>query len=433
MLKRSLSLSILIMALLASALAASLHVNAQDGGDNTPPPDGEDVFKYDEPAYIEGGEADWTLTNVNFTSHYPEGFTFESIANSSAGDLVSASVFYSHNPGYDEDVRQRGEVDAATGAVTISVSGTDADDIPPWLEVNFRFRLSDSAGTIYWSEWFVGAEYSDNTRHWDRFESDEVLIFIQEGFPQEAVELSFDAMAQATPIYEQAFGRRLSYKPRMMLFADLATFQEWRGFEYSAGGNVVVGEASSRRGAFVQVLTGGDFYELAYGTVVHEIAHLYQFDLYEGRAPAWFIEGNATYFEFDNFYDYESRVRREAELGNLPRLFVDGGPLPGAAGPDNRGRWGYDVGYTFNKWLMENYGWDAHRAIIERMAEPDELPFYEWEPYFIETLEIVLGLSIDEVESAWRVWLGAPAQAATLIPTPTLEMRFPPTVTPFGQ
>ena len=46
-----------------------------------------------------------------------------------------------------------------------------------------------------------------------------------------------------------------------------------------------------------------------------------------------------------------------------------------------------------------------------------------------EAIGAVTGLSIDEVESRWRVWLGASAVVPTLIPVPTM-ITFP-TVTPF--
>jgi hypothetical protein len=39
-------------------------------------------------------------------------------------------------------------------------------------------------------------------------------------------------------------------------------------------------------------------------------------------------------------------------------------------------------------------------------------------------------MSIVDIELAWRAWLGAQGQFATLVPTPTL-FPFPATVTPY--
>lgn len=411
-------------------IAAYQHPAAAQDGSNTKPDYRE---RYSEPAHVEGGEADWSVTDVVFTSNYPDGFTFTGKATSSAGELSSVSVFFSHNQLWEEDTRIRGEVDAATGEITVVVEGLDADDIPPWVPVNFQWRISDSAGTVYWSEWYVDNEYADNTSQWERYESDDVLIFVEDGFPTEAVNLSIDAMARERPLYEAAFGRLLAYKPRMMLFASEESFDKWRGFDY-ASGTRVVGQSSAVWGAFVQFLYGSDFYELAYGTVVHEIAHLYQFDLYDMRGPGWWIEGNATYFEQEQSYDYEQRVRDLVKINALPRLFDGtGGPIPASPGVDGRGRLGYDVGYTFNKWLIDTYGVETHLELITKLGEPDNVPAYQVLDFFDETLEDVTGKPVLELEGEWRAWLGASAAVPTLIPTPTFAIPFQPTQTPFGQ
>ncbi len=430
------SAAVLLVLLMGIVGTAQWQVMAQDGATATPTADAatpEETPKYDEPAYVEGGEAEWTLTDSTFTSHYPDGFQFEAFATSSGGEIVSASIYYSHTPTYPEDVRIRGEVDAATGKVTVVVQGREADDIPPWVAINYRWRLLDSAGTVYWSDWLVGNEYSDSTHEWERQESEDLIIFVQQGFPQNAVDLAFEAMAEARPIYLEAFGRLLSYKPRMMLFADEATFEEWRSPDYALRGIDFIGQASGYWGAFIQLIYGDDIEDFAYGTVIHEIGHLYQYDLYESRAPAWFTEGNSTYLEMHQQYDYEGRVREVVRFYPIDSLFAEDGPDTLDSGPDEQGRWAYDLGYTFNKWLVENYGWEAHRELITLLAAPENLPGYEITDYFKQLLEQVLGLTTVEIESRWREWLGMSGVVPTLPPSPTTEYRFPATVTPFGQ
>lgn len=404
---------------------------AQETATATPTP--EETPKYDEPAYVEEGEAEWTLTDSTFTSNYPDGFQFEAFAKSSAGELVSVSIYYSHTPNSDDDARERGEVDPETGKVTVIVDGREADDIPPWVAINYRWRLLDSAGTVYWSDWFVGNEYSDRTHQWERRESEDLIIFIQEGFPEKAVDMAFDAMAEARPLYIEAFGRLLSYKPRMMLFAGKDAFEEWRSPEYELRGIDFIGQASGYWGAFIQLIYGDDLEDFAYGTVIHEIGHLYQDDLYEFRAPSWWIEGNATYLELHQQYDYEARIRDAVQFMQLGSIFTENGVDIFADGPDGRGRWGYDLGYTFNKWLIDTYGWEAHRELIALLAVPENLPAYEVDDHFEQSLEQVLDLPIFEIESLWREWLGISEAVPTLLPTPTIEFRFPASPTPFGQ
>jgi hypothetical protein len=162
--------------------------------------------------------------------------------------------------------------------------------------------------------------------------------------------------------------------------------------------------------------------DLAWGTVLHEVGHLYQAEF----APVafagvdWFNEGNATFFELNQQYDYEQRVRNLALNYQLPNMLEGSGPGQGSAGPDGLNRLGYDTGYTFWKWIVENYGLDAHRQIIQTISTSVSRN---------EALEMALGMSVQEIEQAWRVWLGASPNPPTLVPIPT--MRFPPTVTPF--
>jgi hypothetical protein len=430
------SAAILLTLMIGLVGSAHFSARAQDGLTPTPissNPTAEETPKYDEPAHVEEGEAEWTLTGSTFISNYPEGFRFEAVATSTGGPIVSASIFYSHTPTFPEDVRRRGEVDPQTGRVTVSIEGIDADDIPPWVAINYRWRLLDEAGTIYWSVWFTGNEYADETHEWTRQESEDLIIFIQEGFPDEAVELAFAAMEEARPLYMEAFGRLLSYKPRMMLFADEETFEEWRDPSYELRGIDFIGQASGYWGSFIQLIYGENIEDFAYGTVIHEIGHLYQYDLYESRAPSWFTEGNSTYLEIYQQYDYETRVRDAVQFYPLEGLFTQDGPDTFDMGPDEQGRWAYDVGYTFNKWLVETYGWEAHRELITLLAAPENLPGYEITDHFQASLEAVLDLPILEIEARWREWLGASSAAPTPLPSPTLEMRFPPTVTPFGQ
>jgi hypothetical protein len=90
-------------------------------------------------------------------------------------------------------------------------------------------------------------------------------------------------------------------------------------------------------------------------------------------------------------------------------------------GPDGIGRLGYDIGYTFFKWLVQNYGLEAHHDIVEILQSPDVTRN--------EALEMVTGLTVEEIENEWREWLGAEGAAPTLAPTWTPQSF--PSPTPF--
>lgn len=427
----AITLSVALVILMLSTVG--LQAAAQIGATSTPTPSGAAVTAlvaanaspYDEPAEIKG-DAKWAISDLTFQSNYPNGFEFSAKVTSSLAPVVSATVQWSHNPDADR-ARAIGGVDPATNRATAIWEAT-SNRVPPWVAVNYRWSFTDGLGNSYQSEWILGAEYEDNTRQWTRAESDDIIVYAEDGLPEDVIDMTFDAMQRRRPDFIALFGRQLAYKPRAILFFDYDTFLEWRGVTVNTNNTILAGQTTDYWGATVQAFLFGDLDELAYGTVVHEIAHLYQADLYDLRAPGWWIEGNATYFEITKGYDYEDRVRDIATFYDIPPLLQGLGPVPNDLGPDERGRLGYDLGYTFNKWLIDNYGPEAHLQIVQLLHEG----IYRNESdEFNVILEQVTGLPIAEIERRWRTWLGASPEAPTLFPTPTLAMRFPPTVTPF--
>lgn len=414
---------VLSLALLLMMFAAmSFQAIAQDGATATPTPTGstDDATHHESRDYYADpasstGDAEWTIEDRTFTSDYPHGFEFSAHLSSSKGDIVNATVLWSHAP--RNQSRRAAELDENTGLYTAVYDNSEGT--PPWVAVNYRWILTDSAGNTYRSEWYMGDEYSDDSRQWDRLESEDIIVFVEEGLPSDAGQQTLDAMAAQRETYRQAWGDLLSYKPRAILFSNRVSFDEWR---VGQGNPNVIGQTNPVWGGIVQVVSGGGVTDLAWGTVLHEVGHLYQSDFVAAglATGSWQNEGDATLFEIYQMYDYEQRVRNLAASDQLPALLNGTGPSQSSQGPDGIGRLGYDMGYTFYKWLVEVYGLDAHRQLIEALGPSVG---------FNEALEQVTGLSVDEIERRWRTWLGASPEAPTLVPIPT--MRFPPTVTPF--
>lgn len=439
MIKHSMIWSLLATGSLLALLITAALPSVQDGyaqDSFTPTPSSttaDDDYAYDDPARVENGEAEWTLNSTEFINNYPDGFVFVGNVSSTGGELVSVSAIFSSVGNPDYGIRQRGEVNPETGTVRVEVSGRDADDIPPWVPINYQWRVSDESGTVYFSEWILGAEYADNTRNWTRLETDDALVYIQEGLPSDIADEMFIRLEQKRDQYLEFFGEPLSYAPVVVLFDDQAAFDEWRRDDVNRGNVITVGLAQPTRGVILQFLFQGNATDLA-NTVVHEVAHLYQFEAYQSRVPVWWREGEATYFEFQNVGFYEDRVRSFGFTNQLPIMFNETNQLAlDAVGPDGRGRWTYDVGYTFYKYMVETYGSDTILEFYRLLDEPDDLPGFEIFEHFVTSLETATGDSVEEIESNWRVWMGASPEIPTLLPTPTLNFEARPTVTPFGQ
>jgi hypothetical protein len=351
----------------------------------------------------------WTVSAMTFQSNYPKGFSFSVKITSSAGPVVRGRVIWSHAPG-----TQRSRpitVDPTTGVITAEWNVSAGEAVPPWVGVTYYWDVGDSQGNSFQTQPQY-TEYEDTGHTWTRTESEDIIVF-SENLPDSINQMTIDAMAQQRETYRAAWGALLPYKPRAILFGDRAAWDEWH---VGATDPHVIGTTSSDWGGTAQVVSQGNLTDLAYGTVPHEVAHLYQSAFTIMPAGDWFIEGDATFFELNQQYDYLAAVRQLAASGQLPPLFEGAGP----AVSGQNAREGYDIGYSWWKWLVDNYGLDGHRKLIQLLDQG--VPRNK-------AIEEVTGLPISEVESRWRVWLGASPVPPTLIPLPTAPGF--PTPTPF--
>lgn len=387
-----LALSLAGAALLNSAAQADLAPQTP-----TPPPQSR------------SSGAEWTVGELAFESHYPHGFDFTAEIRSSAGTITDGRIVWSHAPG-TQNTRPV-VVDPQSGRLTAEWVPGPGESTPPWVGVTYWWEVVDAAGNSFATE-PREVEYQDPGHDWMRTESEDVIVFTVD-LPASYNEAVMRAVADQRETYRAAWGGLLPYKPRAILFGGRDTWEEWQVGVMSSS---YAGLTNSRWGGTVQRIVGTTPDNFAFGIVLHELAHLYQ-DEFTLMAPgSWFGEGNATFFERVQFYDYESSVRSLAASGELPALLAGTGP--GVSG--RNARRGYDIGYTFWKWLADNYGLEGHRQLIELVGLG--IPR-------VQAIEQVTGLSAGEVERRWRVWLGASPVPPTLFPTPTFY--FLPSPTPY--
>ncbi|HEX3053308.1 MAG TPA: hypothetical protein VHP83_21800 [Aggregatilineaceae bacterium] len=362
--------------------------------------------------------AEWTVEEAAFVSNYPTGFSFTIKVSSSGGEVTRArAIWYSPNLRASQTRAIEAEeavYDAAAGVWTATWEADTLNMVPPWVEVMYHWELRDEADNRYETEPAI-AEYADQTHEWTRSESDGAIVFTLD-LPGEVEAVVLSAIDERLPLYQEVWGGVLPRKPRIILFGDYDVWMEWRTVPEYSDTSRIVGQTFDNWNAIVQVLYGQNMEqaidELAYSTVVHEMEHLYQAeyvaatrDIYD--VPTWFPEGDATFFELHQSYDYLARIQDMARNGELPPLLVGVADAPRTDGDTARD--GYDIGYSFFVWMQEQAGdlsW--HRKAMQLLAE--DVPFFEM-------LEQVTGMSTAEIEQNWRVWLGASPMAPTLIPT----------------
>jgi hypothetical protein len=354
-----------------------------------------------------GGGATWTVEMPTFTSNYPLGMAFTLKASSSAGEITNAQAVWKLSPV---------SLQRATG---VHNDETDTweftwdsrrNPMPAWVGVQYWFVLQDAQGNSYTTESWQ-AEYEDNTRSWGRAESEDIIVYWEHPIDDEFGQMTIDAMAEARETFRVAWGSLLSYKPRAIFYATRESYYEW-----DAGNNAGrrdVGLTSSSWGGTVQYNYNNNLREGAYGTILHEVAHLYQSDKRSSTGIRWWVEGQASFFERETMYDYIGNVRTQAEMqGGLGSIRENWGIYFG-------GRTDYDTGYTFIKYLTDTYGLAIMNTITENMRAGKPL---------FDAISAAVGKPLEEIEYDYRVWLGLDDPT---VPTlmPTIEILFPPSPT----
>jgi len=357
-----------------------------------------------------GGKAHCAVKSEKFESQYPAGFSFSGEIESSGGKIVEARVNWQHSL----TVRRSAvaKIDDTGTKLTANWEANAGNAVPQWVGVEYWWTLTDAAGNTYQTPRQY-AEYADNTRKWHRAESEDIIVFWEDGVPDKVGQLTIDAMKEQRAFYLKNWGKLLNYRPRAIIYLNKRSWEEWAPAVRSSN---TIGTTNQGWGGTVQVYIrryGPE--DVAYGTVLHEVGHLYQY--YNGglRGDCWFYEGNATYFELRQQYDYLGRVQEMAESGKLPSL-QDGGPSCRSL---DQGRDAYDIGYAFFKWMEETYGGDAHAKLWGLVAKGKTQK---------EALESVTGLNFVEMETEFRSWLGA-SDPNPPTPVPTMGFDFPPTPT----
>ncbi len=387
---------LLVAALLIASLPATVRADGDEALGSEPQPR--------QPAVIEGA-ANWLIGEMNFQGEFPDGMTFEIKAASDAGAIVNARVVWTHAPGNNTRRSRGASLNEETGR-WVAEWPHNRGDVPPWVLVRYRWELTDEYGNRY-----ISAEqdevYADasNASRWRSAASDEVVVYWID-LPDEFGEETIAAMAAQRDFYHQAWGGLLPYRPRVILYGNAARaeYEEALGRQAAAGGGITTGTTDDDWGGTIQYALFGDTaHDLAYGTVLHEIAHLYQGEF--AQLPVgWFIEGNAEFFSLARSTDYRAWGRQRL-LSDDPLSFAHGFSIRGRTFRD-----GYQLGATVFDYLVETYGLDAHRQVWELIGR--NVPS-------LEAIERVTGLTIDQFEMDWRRWMGVDGLPPTLMPSPT--------------
>lgn len=395
----------------------------------------EQIEADDSPIRFEDQEIEgFKITNFTYQTHYPFGLEFTATITlpDNIQTIDSVNLVYRFPAGTGSRVRA-----TPTGnenewqAVAYETRG-----LAPWMTMDVYWRITyDNTETVESQP--VPVQYADPSRSWWRAESEDVIVYWFD-FPRDLGEVVVTAFAQVRGKYEDGFGGLLPFKPTVIIFPPGDAMGEFQG-----GGQInprTTGQANSDTYSAVLRVRGLEIEEIrqdcvwnedrdlawqmrfAASVATHEVAHLYQYAFYGGRGPAWWIEGQATFFELD-MGPVDQRLRRLASMGEDLATLQGIGPSGqvSTAASDGCTHLGYEMGASFINWFVAQYGIDAHRQIVE--LNDRNIPLDD-------AVEMVSGSPFLDVERAWRAYIGL--NPDPFIP-PTSEYIFPASPTPFGQ
>jgi hypothetical protein len=371
--------------------------------------------------------AAFTVNETTFESHYPRGMTYTIKAESDAGPITRATLFYVLRPGTRE--RANAEYDMAQEAWVAHAYETGG--LPPWIDFNYYWLLTDSEGNTFETEPQY-AIYEDNTREWQHVDTDEITLhyfgFSEDGAFGDMVAEAMEAMHEQ---FAEGWGRNLSFKPIVIFFPSGNVWDEFQtggsnsraaGFTNNGWGYSLQRLADEQPPEFLMECVERWGYsterplelrlERGVATIVHELTHIHQSDFRVG-GPAWWTEGQADFFASLTGLDSNPDTRLTNLLtvtNDLPTLQGSGPSLAvGAMAPDSCNGLGYDMGNDFMQWLLGTYGGlELHQRIVEEMQTRDGLEV---------ALERTTGRTFLQLENEWRATWNLPP--VDVLPTAT--------------
>jgi hypothetical protein len=360
-----------------------------------------------------------TVGEPTTINNFPDSLTFRIPASSTAGDIVSADLYYSFDGFVSSPSHTREQIEfEPAGQVDLEfVWDTVGLTTPPSMPISYYWRIRDSAGNQLITDSYL-VRYDDIRYDWQVREDENIGVWWHDK-PSSFGESVFNIAQRAMGAQRSLFDMELDYQIRIVIYNDDAEFHAWHAVELGWVG----GEAFSDYGITTQIVYGNSpSNDWLQGVVPHEISHLYFAPVTRNPAvsvPHWLNEGVAQYNEFvDNGYaltQVQSAVDR-GELIYLSTLAEGFGSFD-----ESRVRLAYAESLSAVNYLVEVYGEDGLADVLAayRNGHPTE-----------EAFEVALGVPFSQFEGDWATWLGVP-EGEYITPTPWALPAFPATPTMF--
>lgn len=352
------------------------------------------------PARAQDSPALRVLTNEAHPD-FPEGITFDLVAEAGA-DIAAVQLLYGP---------------ARTGVLTVvdlpvspgprvEVShtlDTRVYYVPPGTELTYSWAVVDAAGNQLTSE-PQSLVYHDERFPWSERNARNVTVFWYRGGDAFGQEL-MDVTARTLDRLQREIGADLDLPVRIYIYADN---RDMRSALESNSVEWVGGQAHTDLGIIIGAIAPGDSAEIQ-RLIPHELSHqvLHQAtDNPYGGVPIWFDEGLAVRNQELRDPGWDEMVAEAAREGRLIPLEALAGSFP--ADPD-QALLSYAQSRDVVEFIINTYGTAKLSELVAAFATATPVD---------EALPATLGVTVDELDAAWRATLPARTEAPLATPVP---------------
>ena len=338
-----------------------------------------------------GAQQDVEFTTIEATANFPETIRFELEARTDL-DVEAVQVFWRTA---ESSVTTMADADFTAGGTLQATHIVDMGVryLPPGLDLVYYWNITASDGTVYRSPEET-LFYMDTRFDWDTVEAGLVNVWWYQGSEEYAAEIAHSAN-RTLLMLKTEFGLQTTEPIRILAYASGSDFSgalaansaDWIGGVAHSSLSLILGH----------IAPGGRADEETSRMIPHEVAHVVVAHSSENpynSPPPWLDEGLATFIQEVDDPRLEPVLDRAVREGRLIPVGALRSSFP--ANPD-QALLSYAESQSILTYLVETYGKDTVGDLVsvyQQGVDHDGAP------------ERVIGISVDELDAAWKAWLG---------------------------
>jgi hypothetical protein len=342
-------------------------------------------------APVSAATAPVTVSASAATPHFPQNITFHLEASAASGEITAVNLLYH---AANTPVTKRVRVPAERGRqISLDYAlDTQADFLPPGLDIEYRWAFTLSDGTQYRTD-PATLFYMDTQQQWKKKTSGQITLWWYSGddaFGQDAIETA----ARAADTLKKTFNVTGDRPIRILIYSnarDLRVALPPNSAEWIGGG------ATTELGIIHAAIAPGQSAASEIRRILpHEMSHMivYQASLNPyNHPPLWLDEGLAVHNQETPDVRFRPLVRDAADNGKLIPIRALDSPFPLNA---DQALLSYAESESIVNFIITAYGSKYIGALVS--AFKDELSYDQ-------VVQKVLKESIEDLDKEWKASL----------------------------